>query len=580
MTHSSSPDLPAGTQPATDGPAAAGLSDADIKWDMRHIEPHLKDADAALPALLHGVRKVISRALLNAAPPGALAELIDVQLRLDREESDHGLTIDQRDNAEEALGRMFQAVTGRPAEWSSAWGYADAIVAVEEHVAAHAQRHAPSAPVDVPPEDCSAVEWLDFCNGNSMEAVAQALAQQPPKSPAGADAIAWLRERRENVAFQFPDSPWLAHMDAILRALAPQPAPDIGSGHSADGSGQISARDRAIWRAGMTLAHNLCVQESDQLNDADGPMDAINAANDCARRIREFVEPETEQLAAMFAEADVPETTPTIPDGTGGRAATPPPSKEKDAMTGTTEWVLVPRKPTPAQQAALLPFVHRMHQARGLYAAMLAAAPKPSSHGADLAWADLPWRAATGWLRSASGSKIIEVGGDGITQRESELIAAAVNAYTAAQGSPTEVEEREIVEHDQFAAIVNALHAAGESMERAVELARAAHNALTQKPAAPVDWEQRDNAIKALASQGASTDAGGAASRPAAAPPVADSSKAKVLERLVKHADTLPPLSPATVDGWRLVIRQGERDTAPGIWATDGKTFVWVAEAE
>jgi len=63
------------------------------------------------------------------------AEVEEMQRRLDREESDHGRTIDQRDAAEDALGRMFQAVTGRTAEWSSAWGYVDAIEEVEEHVA-------------------------------------------------------------------------------------------------------------------------------------------------------------------------------------------------------------------------------------------------------------------------------------------------------------------------------------------------------------------------------------------------------------------------------------------------------------
>lgn len=62
-------------------------------------------------------------------------------------------------------------------------------------------------------------------------------------------------------------------------------------------------------------------------------------------------------------------------------------------------------------------------------------APQPEG-GRDEAvgWADLPWRAATGWLRSASGSKIAEVGQGAhcISQRESELIAAAVNAYATA----------------------------------------------------------------------------------------------------------------------------------------------------
>lgn len=71
----------------------------------------------------------------------ALRKVVEeMQRRLDREESDHGRTIDQRDAAEDALGRMFQAVTGRTAEWSSAWGYVDAIEEVEEHIATLAQQ--------------------------------------------------------------------------------------------------------------------------------------------------------------------------------------------------------------------------------------------------------------------------------------------------------------------------------------------------------------------------------------------------------------------------------------------------------
>ena len=61
--------------------------------------------------------------------------------------------------AEDALGRMFQAVTGRPAEWSSAWGYADAIEEVEEHVAAIASalREQPAATdyCQCPPAMCN-----------------------------------------------------------------------------------------------------------------------------------------------------------------------------------------------------------------------------------------------------------------------------------------------------------------------------------------------------------------------------------------------------------------------------------------
>lgn len=75
-------------------------------------------------------------------PPSAPVGVEEMQRRLEREESDHLRTIDQRDAAEDALSRMFQAVTGRVAEWSSAWGYTDAIEEVEEHVAALARQPA------------------------------------------------------------------------------------------------------------------------------------------------------------------------------------------------------------------------------------------------------------------------------------------------------------------------------------------------------------------------------------------------------------------------------------------------------
>ena len=39
----------------------SGMTDADIKWFMRHIEPHLKDTDAAVETLLAGVRKCIEK---------------------------------------------------------------------------------------------------------------------------------------------------------------------------------------------------------------------------------------------------------------------------------------------------------------------------------------------------------------------------------------------------------------------------------------------------------------------------------------------------------------------------------------
>jgi hypothetical protein len=70
---------------------------------------------------------------------------------------------------------------------------------------------------------------------------------------------------------------------------------------------RISDREKAIWRAAITLGNNICVQECDRINDDDGPIEAINATRECAHRIREWAEPTEGQLAEMFAEAGVPE---------------------------------------------------------------------------------------------------------------------------------------------------------------------------------------------------------------------------------------------------------------------------------
>lgn len=70
---------------------------------------------------------------------------------------------------------------------------------------------------------------------------------------------------------------------------------------------ELTERERGIWRAAITLANNICVQECDRLNDDDGPSEAIDATNKCAKRIREWAEPDDDQLAEMFCEAGVPQ---------------------------------------------------------------------------------------------------------------------------------------------------------------------------------------------------------------------------------------------------------------------------------
>lgn len=62
---------------------------------------------------------------------------------------------------------------------------------------------------------------------------------------------------------------------------------------------------REAWRTALTLANNICVQESDRLNAEDAPIPAIHATAECARRVREWIDPTDEQLLDMLREAGV-----------------------------------------------------------------------------------------------------------------------------------------------------------------------------------------------------------------------------------------------------------------------------------
>lgn len=69
---------------------------------------------------------------------------------------------------------------------------------------------------------------------------------------------------------------------------------------------KLSNRDRAIWKAALTLAHNLCIQKSNEINNDDGPLDVVNALSNEAKRIKGWLNPEEDQLLEMFREAGVP----------------------------------------------------------------------------------------------------------------------------------------------------------------------------------------------------------------------------------------------------------------------------------
>ncbi|NLA68013.1 MAG: hypothetical protein GX856_07195 [Gammaproteobacteria bacterium] len=186
---------PAEAQPVR-GLRVVTLSDA---WDYACGRLSWNDLDA--------------RAVRHESAPVGVEEM---QRRLDREESDHGWTIDQRDAAEDALGRMFQAVTGRPAEWSSVWGYVDAIEEVEEHIAALAQQPAASMRCDDCHEPTGPRAVCETCAGIRCDAVSQ--------QPAAVDEAmveralaAYLRRQEDG------ESLYGCVTAALTAALAPQP---------------------------------------------------------------------------------------------------------------------------------------------------------------------------------------------------------------------------------------------------------------------------------------------------------------------------------------------------------------------
>jgi hypothetical protein len=107
-----------------------------IVFDERNDHYAKEHADMMMEMLLQIWPKQFAR--LNApAPTDALKdERAEFERKLIKEEKDHERTIDQRDAAEEALGRAFQAATGSQPEWSNHFDYDDAVAAIEEAVAA------------------------------------------------------------------------------------------------------------------------------------------------------------------------------------------------------------------------------------------------------------------------------------------------------------------------------------------------------------------------------------------------------------------------------------------------------------
>lgn len=79
----------------------------------------------------------------------------------------------------------------------------------------------------------------------------------------------------------------------VVLSLAPEPPAQ-----------QPMSRDREVWRAALTLANNICVQESDRYNGDDAAQEA-SAAGYCARRICDWIAPPDVQLAELLEEAGI-----------------------------------------------------------------------------------------------------------------------------------------------------------------------------------------------------------------------------------------------------------------------------------
>lgn len=68
----------------------------------------------------------------DTAPGGVGGDAEALARTLAKEERAHTLTIEQRDAAQEAINAMYQAVLNLPPEWSSMYGFDDAVRDVEE----------------------------------------------------------------------------------------------------------------------------------------------------------------------------------------------------------------------------------------------------------------------------------------------------------------------------------------------------------------------------------------------------------------------------------------------------------------
>lgn len=79
----------------------------------------------------------------------------------------------------------------------------------------------------------------------------------------------------------------------------------------------ITPRDRLIWRAAMTLAHNALVQASDRIRADDGPQESLDLLSRQTARLRGFLEIDhdmAQELRQVLAEIGEANMTPGSTD--------------------------------------------------------------------------------------------------------------------------------------------------------------------------------------------------------------------------------------------------------------------------
>lgn len=114
----------------------AGLRPDDLNWlrqakDVGHCGEGLTESKGRAE---HNARIDRILAALLPVPPSHGSET--AQRELDREDEAHGRTIDERDEAEEALSQAYYSVTGKFPSWSNLFGPADALEEIGETIAA------------------------------------------------------------------------------------------------------------------------------------------------------------------------------------------------------------------------------------------------------------------------------------------------------------------------------------------------------------------------------------------------------------------------------------------------------------